>query len=452
MLEQSTIAPKLAETDSNPASQPDKPFNWRTCWYAIAFSADLPSNHPYSFSIYGEPFVLFRDETGQLTCLEDRCPHRAAKLSDGQLLNGRIECLYHGWQFGKEGTCLHVPQLQDSAQMPARAHAKSFAVVEDRGLVWVWADEPETATRDRLPNLPELDQQNVFIVDTTTDFPFDHTFLVENLLDPAHVYISHDRTELKIRREDAQPLEMEVLSTSVRGFQARFRGVNRAQSPWTSLDFIAPHFVHYSFSNAAFGVVGGLALYSLPLAPGKSRILVRRYGNFFKRPFTLKPRWLEHLRQNKILEEDLRFIVEQQRYFERGDRATKSVYFPLKTCDLFVMEHRKWLDRFGGNLPWYWGYETQKQPDRAIHTPEPNQLPNRFERHTQQCGSCSVVHRRMRQIQQGGIVGAIAFLSLALIGEDTVRLIFALSFVLACTTVGLAGQLKTHFERSFTRS
>ncbi|MDY7015171.1 MAG: Rieske 2Fe-2S domain-containing protein, partial [Cyanobacteriota bacterium] len=357
MLEQSTTSPKLPEAAPNLAAAADEPFNWRSCWYPIAFLADLPSDRPYSFSIYNEALVLFRETTGQWVCLEDRCPHRAAKLSDGQLLDGRLECLYHGWQFGKDGTCLHIPQLQASAQIPSRARAQSFAVAEDRGLIWVWADAPETATRDRLPTVPELDQPGVFIVDTATDLPFDHTFLVENLLDPAHVYISHDRTELKIRKEDAQPLEMEVLSTSANGFQGRFRGANRSQAPWTALDFIAPHFVHYSFSNAAFGVVGGLALYALPLTPGNSRVLVRRYGNFFKRPFTLKPRWFEHLRQNKILEEDLRFIVEQQRYFERGDRAVKTVYFPLKTCDRFVMEHRKWLDRFGENLPWYWGYE-----------------------------------------------------------------------------------------------
>jgi phenylpropionate dioxygenase-like ring-hydroxylating dioxygenase large terminal subunit len=445
MLEQSTTAP-----NPNAAPKPDEPFNWRTCWYPIAFLSDFPPDQPYGFSIYNEAFVLFREASGELVCLEDRCPHRAAKLSDGQILDGRLECLYHGWQFGKDGTCLHIPQLQPPAQIPSRACAKSFAVAEDRGIVWVWPDTPQTATR--LPTIPELDQEGVFIVDTATDLPFDHTFLVENLLDPAHVYISHDRTELRIRREDAQPLDIEVLSASLNGFQGRFRGVHRSQGPWTSLDFIAPHFVHYSFSNAAFGVVGGLALYALPLAPGKSRVLVRRYGNIFKRPFTLKPRWLEHLRQNKILEEDLRFIVEQQRYFEGSDRAVKTAYFPLKTCDVFVIEHRKWLDRFGANLPWYWGYATQKNPDRALETPEPDQIPSRLMRHTQQCGSCRVAYRRTTQIQQGATVGAIAFLSLALLSEDAVQLLFTASFVLAWATVGIAGKLKTHFERSYTRT
>jgi len=42
-------------------------------------------------AFYGEPMVLFRDHEGELICLRDRCPHRLAKLSDGQLIDGRLE-------------------------------------------------------------------------------------------------------------------------------------------------------------------------------------------------------------------------------------------------------------------------------------------------------------------------------------------------------------------------
>ncbi|MEO0870189.1 MAG: Rieske 2Fe-2S domain-containing protein, partial [Cyanobacteria bacterium J06642_11] len=65
----------------------DEPqLNWRTCWYPIAFAVDVPADKPYGFSIFAEPFVLFQDGEGQLVCLLDRCPHRLAKLSDGQVI------------------------------------------------------------------------------------------------------------------------------------------------------------------------------------------------------------------------------------------------------------------------------------------------------------------------------------------------------------------------------
>lgn len=79
------------------ASIPDPTvnFNWRHCWYPIAFVRDLPKERPYSFSLYDEPLVLFRDREGQLACLSDRCCHRPAKLSDGRVVNGKVE--YRKW-------------------------------------------------------------------------------------------------------------------------------------------------------------------------------------------------------------------------------------------------------------------------------------------------------------------------------------------------------------------
>ncbi|HEY9611997.1 Rieske 2Fe-2S domain-containing protein, partial [Allocoleopsis sp.] len=100
----------VKSTSTLPIVEQEQEFNWRHCWYPVTFLQDLPKNRPYSFSLYDEPFVLFTNHQGKLICLIDRCPHRAAKLSDGQIIDGKIECLYHGWQFGSEGECLHIPQ------------------------------------------------------------------------------------------------------------------------------------------------------------------------------------------------------------------------------------------------------------------------------------------------------------------------------------------------------
>jgi hypothetical protein len=36
---------------------------------------------------------------------------RLAKLSEGQIVDGKLECLYHGWQFDGEGKCVKIPQV-----------------------------------------------------------------------------------------------------------------------------------------------------------------------------------------------------------------------------------------------------------------------------------------------------------------------------------------------------
>lgn len=444
-------APDQLPTPQAPSSAENERFNWRTVWYPIVFEVDFPTNRPYRFSIFAEPFVLFRDENADLVCLMDRCSHRLAKLSDGQLREGRLECLYHGWQFGQAGNCLHIPHLLPGAEIPARARVKSFPVRAQQGIIWVWADADISPDPERPPAVSELEDAGVFKVDTATDLPFDHSFLVENLLDPAHVYISHDRTELGIRREDAKPLVMEVLSTSSAGITGRFRRADKPQAPWTALNFYAPMLVHYSFSNPAFGVTGGLALYALPIADGHCRVLVRRYGNFFKRSFTLKPRWLEHLRQNKILEEDLPFIVEQDRFFRASGQSLKSAYFPLKTCDTFVMEHRHWLDQFGQDLPWYVGYLSAKASDSAVSQGRCGDLLSRFERHTQHCHACRNMHHRLQQIQRGTQVAAVLMLALAVVSDDGLQLGLTVGFILALIASTMTASLKSRFELTFSR-
>lgn len=118
----------------------DQKFNWRNCWYPIIFVQDLSKRRPYGFSLYDEPLVLFRDANGKFGCLQDICPHRTAKLSQGQVIDGKLECLYHGWQFNTNGKCLHIPQLSAESKISPHACVKSFTVLERQGIVWMWLE------------------------------------------------------------------------------------------------------------------------------------------------------------------------------------------------------------------------------------------------------------------------------------------------------------------------
>lgn len=421
-------------------------FDWQNCWYPVTFVQDLfSSSKPYSFSLYDEPLILFRDTEGKLVCLKDLCPHRAAKLSDGQIIDGRVECLYHGWQFGALGECVHIPQLADKATIPKQACVKSFGVVESQGIVWVWLGS-ELENSNLIPNVAFSEKPGLFVVDTVADLPYDQNFLVENFLDPAHVPISHDGTELGMKRSFASPLEMEILSSSKNGFTSRYRRPNGA---WGFTEFVAPGLVKYQFNNEATGIIGGFALFAVPLGQGQCRILIRRYGNFFNRYFRLKPRWLEHLRQNKILEEDLPFIVEQQSYVEQTGKSLKEIYLPLKSSDVFVIEHRKWLDKFGKNLPFYQGYTTAKQTSSKRLEPMPF---DRFSRHTQICSSCYRAYQRINVLKQALIAAAIISAGLGILAENSIiKTIVVSTSILAAAMAAGAHKLKTHFELSYDK-
>ncbi len=417
-------------------------FNWRQCWYPICFVQDLPQNRPYGFSLYDEPFVLFRNQEGIFVCLTDRCPHRAAKLSDGQIIDGNIECSYHGWQFGIDGQCLHIPQLPTDASIPVNACVQSFPVIERQGLIWMWPGDCQTAMADLIPTIADLDQPEFVYTDYIRDLPYDQAYLIENFVDPAHVYISHDGTEGN--RKHAQPLAMEVSDFSVKGFRGQMRPANNPHGVWQNLDFIAPNLVHYRL-NFKPGWYAGIALYSIPLGKGRCRLLLRRYRNFRTLEMKLKPRWLEHFRQNKVLEQDLPQIVGQQAEIARSQQNLNQVYLPLKTSDLLVISYRKWLDKFGDSLPYYQGYFTSKDFDHHSITDS-----NRFLQHTLICSSCNRAYRLISQLKQVCISVAIALAALAIITDTTVSNIsVCLSLVFVLIAVGLE-KLKTHFQYSYT--
>lgn len=73
-------------------------YAWRKHWYPVTFVENLPEGaEPLAFSVYGYGVVLWRDAGGDLRCVEDRCPHRSAKLSEGRVSeSGALQCQYHG--------------------------------------------------------------------------------------------------------------------------------------------------------------------------------------------------------------------------------------------------------------------------------------------------------------------------------------------------------------------
>ncbi|WGV27951.1 Rieske 2Fe-2S domain-containing protein [Halotia branconii] len=445
-----TLEIQRTPTSTLEITEEKQEFNWRQCWYPVCFVQDLPKNVPYSFSLYDEPFVLFTNKDGQLICLTDRCSHRAARLSDGQIIDGKIECSYHGWQFGQNGECLHIPQLPADAKIPASACIESFQVVEHQGIIWIWAQASEAGKEELIPTLADLENPIFVSTDYMRDLPYDQSYFIENIIDPAHVPISHDG--IMGRRDDAQPLEMEVVESSNKGIRGRYKYTRTPNASWNYLDFIAPNLITYKINIVQKGWQGGVALYSIPLGKDRCRILLRNYGNFFTWKLKNMPLWLDHiLVRNKILEGDLQLVVQQKAQVERLGENLKQVYLPLKTSDTLVIEYRKWLDKFGSSLPFYQGYASAKNIDGGEFNTNLTPL-DRFAQHTQICNSCNQAYQTTNKLKQTFIGVAIAFAAIAILVDAYYLKIATVSAALLAVGLAVFAQkLKIKFERSYTR-
>jgi len=125
----------------------------RRAWHVAARSADV-GRDPLAVQLLGEPWVLVRlptaDGTGtRLTAFADRCPHRLAPLSAGQVVGGVLQCAYHGWCFDADGACTEIPALDGPDHIPGRARATTPAAITERaGLVFLAPEVPENELFD----------------------------------------------------------------------------------------------------------------------------------------------------------------------------------------------------------------------------------------------------------------------------------------------------------------
>ena len=93
-------------------------------WYCAALSDEVTSK-PMRRVICERPLVFFRTESGKIGVLEDRCSHRQAPLSRGEVIGESIQCAYHGFTFSCSGRCTRIPH-QDIQPAAANVYAYPF--------------------------------------------------------------------------------------------------------------------------------------------------------------------------------------------------------------------------------------------------------------------------------------------------------------------------------------
>lgn len=67
-------------------------------WFAIFPSSEL-KNKPVGLKRLGKDIVLWKDAQNRVNCLEDICVYRKAKLSKGKVVNGNLQCPFHGFEY-----------------------------------------------------------------------------------------------------------------------------------------------------------------------------------------------------------------------------------------------------------------------------------------------------------------------------------------------------------------
>jgi phthalate 4,5-dioxygenase len=126
----------------------------RRYWIPALLDWELPSSDsdPLRVRLLGEDLVAFRDTNGQVGMLEANCPHRGASLFFGRNEESGLRCVYHGWKFSADGTCVDMPNEPAESDFKSKVRATAYPCRERGGIIWTYMGPPESQ-----PELPDLE-------------------------------------------------------------------------------------------------------------------------------------------------------------------------------------------------------------------------------------------------------------------------------------------------------
>jgi phenylpropionate dioxygenase-like ring-hydroxylating dioxygenase large terminal subunit len=161
-------------------------------WYVVLDSGQV-KREPVGVTRLGEKLVFWRDDAGRVSCLRDRCVHRGAQLSKGSVVDGHLQCPFHGFEYDPSGNVTKVPANGRNAPVPDRFHVLSYPTHEAHGFIWIWWGEEPPADL-RAPRFFD-DLDDGFSYGQLRDLWDTHySRAIENQLDVVHLPFVHHNT------------------------------------------------------------------------------------------------------------------------------------------------------------------------------------------------------------------------------------------------------------------
>lgn len=163
----------------------------RNQWYMLCAAEDL-RDEPRAMRVLGEDLVLWRDGNRTPRLMADHCPHRGARLSLGDVVNGELQCWYHFWRYDGQGQCTSVPSQGGRCKLQERtAVATTYPAVQAAGFIWAWIGDDQPAVLE----LPfEFEEPSYSVFPETVTWSVNWRLILENLADVMHAPFLHSKS------------------------------------------------------------------------------------------------------------------------------------------------------------------------------------------------------------------------------------------------------------------
>lgn len=419
-------------------------FDWFKAWYPVVPVEILDPEKPHKFQLLGQDIVIWNDgkytydgvefgpkknvpkkeqrNRGKWRAFVDECPHRKVPLSEGRVeVDGSLLCSYHGWRFDGEGSCVAVPQIANESELERvlnnpKTSCNSFPTKIINGLLFVWpsADKDAVLESEVTPvaHRPRDEQAGDRLWEGPWNFrelPYGADFFIENVVDPAHVTVSHHGVVGSRYGDQTLMIKPETPVTK-NGFS--FRSKNNVDTgEGAAIIFKAPSMVAID-ADFGDGARQTLELYVSPSQPGfcnhvgRMVILKDQTGKMPKLLSTFTapiPKWLNHILASAFLNQDALFLHHQERSMaktnqyksflngsEQSYHYTKAVY-PVNS-DQGVINFRNWMRKLGGGKIPYKNQPTMPPASNKV-------VFDVWNAHTKHCRYCQDALRRLKKFR-----------------------------------------------------
>jgi len=161
-------------------------------WYVVMDSTQV-RDKPVGVVRMGEKLAFWRDSSGKVNCLRDKCVHRGVQLSKGKVIGDHIQCPFHGLEYDSSGKVTVIPANGKNTPVPDRFQVLSYPTYEAHSFIWIWWGE----------NPPGDLQPPRFFTDIDDSLSYGRAYdhwnahysrVIENQLDAAHLPFVHYNT------------------------------------------------------------------------------------------------------------------------------------------------------------------------------------------------------------------------------------------------------------------
>ena len=112
----------------------------RRYWMPALMSEEVPEpdGPPVRVRLLGESLVAFRDTSGRVGLLDEFCAHRGASLFLGRNEECGLRCVFHGWKYDVDGSCLDMMNESPDSSYKSKIRLTAYPTVEEGGVVWAY--------------------------------------------------------------------------------------------------------------------------------------------------------------------------------------------------------------------------------------------------------------------------------------------------------------------------